>query len=368
MLSSDNYRSRSIDNQERFFFAQHYRFTYFHYRMAKIKNIVQSTLGKSVASLPTSALLKLTKQSAILPFYHAISDRPLAHIKNLYQVKSTKEFSADLDFLLQNFEQVDLKRFLELKINPSKNQKPYFLLSFDDGLREVKEIIAPILKAKGIPAVCFVNSEFVDNEALFFRYKASLLVEELRQSNSIKDAAKDFFQTQDAVTTLLAIKHNEQEQLNQFANYIGYSFADFLKNQQPYLNKTEVLDLKQQGFDFGAHSANHPEYQYIPLEEQLWQTIESLNYLKKEIGVELLSFSFPFTDFGVTKEFFTTLNKEKHIAATFGCAGMKEDSVSNHYQRIAFEEKGFTGEELLHTEMLYYLMKQHLGKNKINRS
>ena len=94
-------------------------------------------------------------------------------------------------------------------------------------------------------------------------------------------------------------------------------FADFLKNQQPYLNKTEVLDLKQQGFDFGAHSANHPEYQYIPLEEQLWQTIESLNYLKKEIGVELLSFSFPFTDFGVTKEFFYDIEPRKACSSYF---------------------------------------------------
>lgn len=335
--------------------------------MAKIKNVIQSTLGKSAASLPTSALLKLTKQNAILPFYHAISDRPLAHIKHLYQVKSSKEFSADLDFLLQHFEPVSLEQFLALKSNPTATQKPYFLLSFDDGLREVKEVIAPILKAKGIPAVCFLNSEFVDNNALFFRYKASLLIEEVLKSNSIKNAAIDFFQTQDAVTSLLAIKHNEQEQLNQFAKYVGYSFDDFLKNEKPYLNKAEVLELKEQGFDFGAHSANHPEYQYLPIEEQLWQTMESLNYLKNEIGVQSLSFSFPFTDFGVSQEFFTKLNQAEQIEATFGCAGMKDDSISNHFQRIAFEEKGHTGKELLHSEMLYYLMKQPIGKNKINR-
>ena len=336
--------------------------------MAKIKNVIQSTLGKSAASLPTSALLKLTKQSAVLPFYHAISDRPLAHIKHLYQVKSSKEFSADLDFLLQHFEPVTLEQFIALKSNPSKTQKPFFLLSFDDGLREVKEVIAPILKAKGIPAVCFLNSEFVDNEALFFRYKASLLLEEVSKSNSVRNAAKDFFQTEDAIAILLAIRHNEQEQLNQFANYIGYSFTDFLKNEQPYLNKAEILDLKQQSFDFGSHSANHPEYQYLPLEEQLWQTDESLTYLKNEIGVELLSFSFPFTDYGVSKEFFTALNQAEQIAATFGWAGMKEDSVPNHFQRIALEEKGHTGKELLNAEMLYYLMKQTVGKNKINRS
>ena len=336
--------------------------------MAKIKNVIQSTLGKSAASLPTSALFKLTKQNSILPFYHAIADQPLAHIKHLYQVKTSKEFSADLDFLLRNFEPVDFQRFLELKSNPTKTQKPYFLLSFDDGLREVKEVIAPILKSKGIPAVCFLNSDFVDNKALFFRYKASLLIEEIGSSKSNKDAAIDFFQTEDVVARLLAIKHQEQEQLNQFAKYIDFNFNAFLEKEQPYLNKAEVLELKQQGFDFGAHSANHPEYQYIPIEDQLNQSLESLDYLKNELGIHPLSFSFPFTDFGVSQEFFTELNKLEQIAATFGCAGMKEDSIPNHFQRIGFEEKGHTGKEILHSEMLYYLMKQPIGKNKINRA
>lgn len=335
--------------------------------MAKIKNIIQSTLGKSAASLPVSALLKLTNQNAILPFYHSISDQPLAHIKHLYQVKSSKEFTADLDFLLKNFEPVDLKRFLELKSQPNKNQKSYFLLSFDDGLREVKNVIAPILKAKGIPAVFFLNSDFVNNKSLFFRYKVSLLIEEIQKSASNNAAAIDFFQTEDAVAKLLDIKHNEQEQLNQFAQYIGYSFDNFLEKEQPYLNKADILELKQQGFDFGAHSANHPEYQYVPIEEQLWQTIESLRFLKEVIKADVPSFSFPFTDFGVSKEFFEELNKLEQVAATFGCAGMKEDSIPNHFQRIAFEEKGLTGKEILNAEMLYYLMKQPLGKNKINR-
>ncbi len=336
--------------------------------MAKIKNVIQSTLGKSASSLSTSMLLKLTQQNSVLPFYHAIADQQLPHIKHLYQVKSSKEFSADLDFLLRNFEPVGLEQFLELKSNPAKTKKPYFLLSFDDGLREVKDVIAPILKSKGIPAVCFLNSDFVDNKALFFRYKASLLIEEVQRSNSITDAAIDFFQTEDIVVKLLDIKHHEQEQLNQFAKYIDFNFTTFLEKKQPYLNTAEVLELKQQGFDFGAHSANHPEYQYIPIEEQLQQSLDSLDYIKDELGIHPLSFSFPFTDFGVSEQFFTELNKEAQVVATFGCAGMKEDSISNHFQRIAFEEKGLTGKEILHSEMLYYLMKRPLGKNKINRT
>ena len=336
--------------------------------MGTAKTIFQSTLGKIASALPTKSLFKLTKQPFVLPFYHGISNQKLPHTENLYRVKSTKDFIADLDFLLQHFEPVDFKGFLERNQNLTKKYKPYFLLSFDDGLKEVKETIAPILQSKGIPAMVFLNSDFVDNQALFFRYKASLLIEEINNSKSIKNAAIDFLQTEDVFSKLLAIRHYEQEQLNQFAQYIGYSFEDFLEKEKPYLTKKEILELQQQDFHFGAHSANHPEYQYLPLEEQLIQTEESLSYVKDEIDIQSLSFSFPFTDFGVSQEFFTALHESEEITATFGCAGMKQDSALNHFQRIAFEEKQRNAKEILNAEMLYYLLKNPIGKNRIIRS
>lgn len=336
--------------------------------MATAKKIFQSTIGKVANALPTKSLFRLTKQSFVLPFYHAIADQNVTHIENLYRVKSSKEFIADLDFLLNYFEPVDFAGFLERATNSSKKYKPYFLLSFDDGLKEVKEVIAPILKSKGIPALVFLNSDFVDNKALFFRYKVSLLIDQVKRIDSIHNAAVDFFQTDHVLPKLLAIKHNEQEQLNQFAQYVGYSFEDFLEKEQPYLNQTDIKELEQHDFHFGAHSANHPEYQFIPLEEQLIQTEESVAYLKEKLNAEPLSFSFPFTDFGVSKQFFTELNKSEQIAATFGCAGMKQDSIENHFQRIAFEEKHMSGKEILNAEMLYYLLKKPLGKNRITRN
>ncbi|RYD69268.1 MAG: hypothetical protein EOP53_27470, partial [Sphingobacteriales bacterium] len=60
---------------------------------------------------------------------------------------------------------------------------PSFFLSFDDGLRSFYEVAAPVLQRKGIEAACFVNSSCIDNKALFFRYKASLLIEELSVKN-----------------------------------------------------------------------------------------------------------------------------------------------------------------------------------------
>ena len=52
-------------------------------------------------------------------------------------------------------------------------------LSFDDGLREIANEIAPLCRQVGVPATFFVNSASLDNRFLCFRNKASLLIEKL---------------------------------------------------------------------------------------------------------------------------------------------------------------------------------------------
>ena len=67
----------------------------------------------------------------------------------------------------------ELKKFITENSALPKNA---FLLSFDDGLKEVFTTIAPILLKKGVPASFFINPCFIDNNELFYRYKISLLI------------------------------------------------------------------------------------------------------------------------------------------------------------------------------------------------
>ena len=85
--------------------------------------------------------------------------------------------------MLQNFEPLSLQELYEIMLGKRELHTPAFHLTFDDGLREVFDIAAPILKQKGIPATIFLNSGFVDNRSLFFRYKVSVLLELLQSQN-----------------------------------------------------------------------------------------------------------------------------------------------------------------------------------------
>ena len=325
------------------------------------------TFSKLLSGLPTSKLFQLTNQKGILPFYHSISNQELPHIKHLYKVKNLKQFEKDLDYLLKHFQPIDLDTFLD-SAKLSRLTKPYILLSFDDGLVEFYHLISPLLLKKGVPAMCFLNSDFVNNKALFYRYKASLLIEEISLNKSYEQIVEAFFNNNNGYhKNLLSIDYKNKESLDDLALQLNFNFSNFLNKEKPYLTSDQIRELINQGFHFGAHSQNHPKYQFLDHPKQLEQTITSIRFVSKEFNQKLNTFSFPFTDYDVSSAFFNTLNNSEQIAATFGTAGLKKESISNHFQRIPFEEKNLTSKEILNAELFYYLLKQPIGKNLIVR-
>ena len=300
-----------------------------------------------------------------LPFYHTISDVELPHIKNLYQVKTTKQFINDLDELLNLFEPISFQDLLQNKTT----QKPAILLSFDDGLTEIYHTIAPILKSKGIPAITFLNSDFLDNRALFFRYKVSLIIEFLNTENSknISEMLSCANKQQTIKKALLCLQHSDTALIDSIAKNMELSFDDFLTNQQPYLTTEQINHLIDQGFEFGAHSCSHPEYRFISEEQQLQQTVDSIEFIRSKFNLNYSAFSFPFTDYDVSQSFFEQLHKKTKIDLTFGCAGIKEDSTKKHHQRFALENNNHSSLEVLKSELFYYSLLKTIGKHRIER-
>jgi len=267
--------------------------------------------------IPTKLLIKLSGKKIIYPFYHIISDNPPPHIKHLYPIRSVKQFEKDLDFLQKYFTASEFD---------SGNNKPQFILSFDDGLSEVYDIVAPILKRRNIPAIFFVNSAFVDNKDIFKNYIFSL-----KQENPETDYKK------------------------------------YLTNKKPYLTSEQIFELINEGFKIGAHSINHPLFSEISEAEQIKQTKESIDFICKKFGEKQKLFAFPFTDDGVTDVFFNTVFENKIVDYTFGTAGIKDDIFERNIQRIPIEKYGLSAKRHIKTEYLLYIIKKLFGKHVVKR-
>lgn len=339
----------------------------FRNRFIKMFNI----LGNSI---PSKFLLNITNQRLIFPFYHIISDENVPHIKHLYSIKNEKKFTQDLDFLLKLYEPIDFISLQELNLKKKRPGKPSFLLTFDDGLKEFHDVVAPILIKKGVPAVCFLNSGFIDNKDLFYRYKTSLLIDYLENNPKILTDKNviDWISAQsngekDFKKLLLSISYQNKNYLDDLANLINYNFKDYLSINKPYLTSNQINSLKNSGFHFGAHSVDHPEYRFLDFDEQIRQTKESIETICTQFSLDYKTFSFPFTDYEVSRQFFDKIHNEHIVDITFGCAGQKKEVFSNHFQRISFEMDDLSAKEIYNTELLYFIVKALMGKNTIKR-
>ncbi len=250
--------------------------------------------------------------------------------------------------------------------------KPSFHLTFDDGLKEIYSEIAPILERKGIPATFFINTDFVDNKTLFYRYKVSLIIESVNTNNgSKKELTKYFNMSEMCLKTiknkLLSLGINDMLTIDIIANLIELDFDEYLKIYQPYLTINQINELLERGFTIGSHSLNHPYFKEIDIDEKKRQINESFRFIEQELKLKDFYFSFPFSDESVEIEFMDWMYKKANCKLSFGISGIKYDYTKFHLHRIPFEQAPTRVQDIVKSEYLYFIIKSIFNKNSIKR-
>lgn len=294
---------------------------------------------------PIFILAKSANRNLSISYYHIVGHNDKPHIKNLYVYKNIKEFNDDLDFLLKYYRLIDLPQLLDYVKNDSSLPKNSFLLTFDDGFREMEEVVAPILLKKGIPATFFINSAFLDNLKLGYEHKASLLIDilKIKQNTNLENQIKDYLKKNNIYAEtinrgILSISYQKQNLLDQIAEFVNLDFNSFLLENKPYLTSYQINKLINNGFTIGAHSIDHPLYAAIPLENQLYQSIESIKYIRNKFKLEYGAFAFPHSDKNISMEFFQKFFETGLVDISFGTSGMMKDSFSKNLQRYSLEK------------------------------
>lgn len=292
----------------------------------------------------SSTFIKLiSKKIMVFPFYHIISDDKIPHVKYLYRVKNIKEFKHDLDFFLKYFVPISLTELYDFLYNEKEIPSNSLILTFDDGFRECYDIIAPILKEKGITASFFLNTDFIDNRNLFFRCKLSLILDKLEFINKkdtniqekIYEILKPNIKEYNLKKELYNIDYNKHYLLDHIAKEIDLDFSEYLKRIKPYLTSRQIEKLLSDGFYIGSHSKDHPSFEFLSLNEQIHQTEESIFFLKKKYNIKHSFFAFPFNDKNITKTYFDIAKNVVDIF--FGTGGFGYDPNISCFQRLPME-------------------------------
>lgn len=326
------------------------------------------------SKIPLSILGNLIRTNLVIPYYHVVSNKKIPHIIHLYDYKNINQFENDMDFFLKNYSPISLFDLINHLKNKNLLREKVFLLTFDDGFREMYDIVAPILFKKGIPATFFINSAFIDNKELFYQHKTSILIEHFQKIgySNLKKEIKEILQKnceglKNIRSSILSVKYHQKDILDRIALLVNIDFNDYLSKNQPYLTSSQINGLIKDGFTIGSHSIDHPLYSSISMKDQLYQTIESVKQIRERFCLDYSAFAFPHSDNNVSEQFFIELYNSKWVDISFGTSGMIEDSFPRNLQRISLEKPLMPAKEIIAYQYARRFVRLTKGNSKINR-
>jgi peptidoglycan/xylan/chitin deacetylase (PgdA/CDA1 family) len=347
-----------------------------------LKTVAANLLSGGAAQLPVGWLRPLAGVQLVVPYYHMVSDVPVPHVSHLYRFRSTAEFQADVEYLLRHFEPVSLADIVDAVKGRRTLDRPCFHLTFDDGFREMHEIVAPILQRAGAPATFFLNTRFLDGGGLAHHNELSVLLDRmaaggsnvspatLRRLESLLPPAENGDHTMKA--RMLSLRYSQKAVVRSLAEVLAVDLGQYVLKTQPYLTSEQVEDMLRKGFQIGGHSHDHPFYADLPLEQQLAQTRTSMQLLHAHFGMSLRAFAFPHNDDGVGEEFFAAAVAEGLFDVSFGTGGLVRHFHGQNIERVRMEKTSAPAGQILARQFVrgtYFRILGHvIGRPAMGRS
>jgi peptidoglycan/xylan/chitin deacetylase (PgdA/CDA1 family) len=310
------------------------------------------------------------------PNYHAVSDADMPHVKQLFTIRTSQQFKADLDFFLSNYTPVSLGDVNAALSGGRALPRNPMMLTVDDGFREAHDIMAPILLAKGCPAAFYLCSDFIDNKTLNWRSKISLLIEALAETTAVQklklasflDLQRSPPSSQELATAIRSIKYRQRHLLDACATALDMSFEEYLQSRRPYMTSSNVASLLKQGFDIGSHSIDHPLFNELTEQECLNQATTCMNLLEESFGVRLRSFAHPFSNVGLSQRHIRQLLEEGGFKIILGTSGGKVDIDKRVIHRNAIEDsKQRSAEHIVADYLARFVPRRLAGRQKLDR-
>lgn len=342
-----------------------------------------NTLKKLFFSAVTQFDIKYLKRKSnfnlLAPYYHLISNEPVPYLQHIYQFKNTRQFENDLDYMLKHFNPVTLNEVINHIKLGTQIPKHSFLITLDDGLKQVHDIIMPVLLRKGVPAALFIVPAFLNNKNLFYDLKKGLIIDKLlTQPTSPATLSKlssactvNRPDVNQIINYVKSINYLSKEKADELGNILEIDFDNFLHTEQPFMTTAQVDDFIGKGFGVGAHSLTHPRYSLVPLEQQVKETQESLKWVANTFSLPYKAFAFPHVDKGVSQQFFDTiLTADNTIRPDiiFGNTTAMRECNPHIFHRYIGENPNLSAENMVKAVLSYNLTNKLRGKTYLRRS
>ncbi len=339
-------------------------------RSIVLKTAIRHLVERSLGRLPLRMLLRASGLRTLQVFYHKSHHADPVYFRQGYAVKSPEQFEAEIDYLLQRLVPVTLEQLLAAKSDQDLPEGSFFL-SFDDGYRELAEIISPILQRKGVPATFFICSSLIDNKNWLFEDQIGLVLSRVRGLSQADIAACESQCLQPhglTFSSLRRIRVPPAKALLELGEFLRIDWDTELAQHRPYLTSEQIHGLLRNGFSIGAHGIDHTVFESLSLDEQLRQIDESCRAVAEQFDLRYRAFAFPYGEFGVNRELLLRVRREKLIDCLFGTRGLVIDEFEPWLrQRLWCEGHAGTFESHLRSQLGAAVLRHWRGRNVVNR-
>jgi peptidoglycan/xylan/chitin deacetylase (PgdA/CDA1 family) len=304
-------------------------------------------------------------------FYHKSHDVDPVYFRKGYEVKSPKQFEAEIDFLLGRLVPVTLEQLLSAESDTVIPNGTFFV-SFDDGYRELADVVGPILRRKGVPATFFICSSLIDNRNWLFEDQIGLIQSRIRTLTKERVATCEAQCLQPFGLSFSSLQTTRvpppAAALKQLGEFLDIDWDEELAKHQPYLTSTQIRELLSQGFSIGAHGIDHTVFESMSVDEQFRQIDESCRALQSQFDLSYRAFAFPYGEFGVSRDLLLRVQRANIVDCLFGTRGLVIDEFEPWLrQRLWCEGHDGTLETHLRSHLGAAVLRNWRGRNRVNR-
>ena len=250
------------------------------------------------------AFQALTPRTLTVLNYHRVAD-PKTDGRETFRpnISATPEnFAWQMDYMRKHFNLISGAE-LSAWLHGAQKLPPYAaMVTFDDGYHDNFLNAYPILKARNIPAIIFLTTNYIDKGAPFywdvlayaFRHTAKRQVDlpliGLRHWENDEEMVRVMLAW--AETSKLLPDAEKKEALQDTLAVLDVSVpADAFHGLQ--LTWDQIREMAQNGIEMGSHTVSHPILTRISLAQVKEELDKSKKRIEAEIGMPVFSFAYP---------------------------------------------------------------------------
>ncbi|MHC4611384.1 MAG: polysaccharide deacetylase family protein [Planctomycetota bacterium] len=264
----------------------------------------------------------MSDQRVLAVMYHYVRDRAGTSEEGIRGLQRLA-FCNQLDQLCARLEPITWPMLYAWHTGKGHLPDSCFLLTFDDGLADHAEVVAPILESRGLRGVFFVPGRLLESGRMESAHQIHLLQARMGDEAFatavtdwlVRHHDDDNWAGSVDESTARRIYHYESPGRARLKYLLSHTLPIHLRNDMVealfssyvgdtqkvarhwYLDSQRVAILDQAGHTIGGHGFDHEAYLRVSPEVQLRDLSRCASILREILGPDLRPFSYPYGSF-----------------------------------------------------------------------